>query len=103
MLRIAAAFLTLALSMASAKSYAVNLFQAVVIAGTELQPGEYTLNVDGDRIVMKRGKVSVEAKVRITTVETKNRSTSLTCNEANGKYQVREINLQGTNTKLVLD
>jgi hypothetical protein len=43
MMKIAVAFLTVALSMASAKSYSVNVFQPAVLAGTELETGEYKL------------------------------------------------------------
>jgi len=103
MIRIAVMLMTLALSIASAKSYTVETFRPVVLAGTEVKPGQYTLDVNGGSIVMRKGKVAVEANVKVETTGTKNKSTKFVCDEAGGKYQVKEIHLGGTDTKLVLN
>lgn len=103
MIRIAVVLMTLALSMASAKSYTVETFLPLVLAGTELKPGEYTLDLNGGSIVVRRGKVKVEANVRVETNGAKSKSTKFVCDEAGGKCQVKEIHLGGTDTKLVLN
>ena len=103
MIRIAVVLITLALSVASAKSYTVETFLPMVLAGTELKPGQYTLDLNGDSVVMRKGKVAVEAKVKSETTGTKSKSTKFVCDEAGGKYQVKEIHLGGTDTRLILN
>lgn len=103
MIRIAVVLMTLALSVASAKSYKVETFLPMVLAGTELKAGEYTLDLNGGSVVVRKGKVAVEANVKVETTETKSKSTKFVCDEAGGKYQVKEIHLGGTNTKLVVN
>ena len=103
MIRIAVLLMTLALSMASAKTYTVETFLPVVLSGTELKPGQYTLDLNGGSVVMRRGKVKVEANVKVETTGAKSKSTKFVCDEAGGKYQVKEIHLGGTNTKLVVN
>jgi len=103
MLRIAIALLTVALSIASAKSYTVNLFQPAVLAGTELKTGEYKLELDGDKIQLKNGKVLVEANVKVENAPERNRSTSMRLEDEGGRLHVKEIRLGGTNMKLVVN
>ena len=103
MIRIAVLLMTLALSVASAKSYTVETFLPMVLAGTELKPGEYTLDLNGDSVVMRKGKVKAEANVKVETNGAKSKSTKFVCDETGGSYQVKEIHLGGTNTKLVVN
>jgi hypothetical protein len=103
MLRIAAVFLALALSMAaSAKSYTVDVFVPMVLSGTELKPGSYTLDLNENKITVKKGKLAVEAGVKVETAESRVSSTKIRCEDIGGKYHIREIQLGGTNTKLVV-
>jgi len=102
MLRTAIAFLALALSVASAKSYTVESTLPMVLAGTELMAGSYTLNLEGDKISVKQGKTTFQASVRVETGTDKIRATSFRCEQVDGKYHIREIRLGGTNLKLVL-
>lgn len=103
MIRIAVAFLTVALSMASAKSYTVNVFQPAVLAGTELKAGEYKLEILGDKISLRSGKVKVEAPVTVENMPAENRSTTMRIDIDGGKSSIREIRLGGTNLKLVVN
>jgi hypothetical protein len=103
MIRIAVMLMTLALSIASAKSYTVETFHPMLLSGTELKPGQYKLDLNGGSIVLRKGKVAVEVKVKVETTGTKSKSTNFVCDEAGGKYQVKEIHLGGTDTKLVLN
>ena len=103
MIRIAVVLMTLALSVASAKSYTVETFLPMVLAGTELKPGEYTLDLNDSSVVLRKGKIKVEANVKVGTTEAKSKATKFVCDEAGGKLQVKEIHLGGTNTKLVVN
>lgn len=103
MLRIAVALLTVALSMASANTYRVNLFQPAVLAGTELKAGEYRLELDGGRIQLRNGQVLVEADVKVENVPQQHRNTSLRLENESGRMHIREIRLGGTNLRLVVN
>ncbi|MGE5487610.1 MAG: hypothetical protein ACM3ZB_07300 [bacterium] len=96
------AFLVLALSVASAKTYNVRLHQPSVVGDTELKAGDYKLDVQDTKIVLKGEKVAVESVVKVETVDSKYPSTSVRYANADGKNRLQEIRLGGTNMKLVL-
>ncbi len=104
MIRIAVALMALALSVAaSAKSYTLDVFVPMVLSGTELKPGTYTLDLNDNKIVVRRGKLAVEASVKVDSVEARIPATRIRCEDVGGKYQIREIRLGGTSMKLVMD
>ncbi len=97
------AFLLLGLAVASAKNFTVTLFQPAVVAGTELQPGDYRLTLEGDgKVVLTNGKTSVSSAVKVEQADSKFSATTvrLTAGE-NGKQKVDQIRLGGTKTRLV--
>ena len=70
--RILVAFTVLALAgLASAKSYSITLFELSVIGGTELKPGDYTLELKDEKVVIKKGKQMGEAAVKVETADSK--------------------------------
>jgi hypothetical protein len=97
-------FGTLALAVASAaSSYRVTLFQPSIINGTELKPGEYKVSVEDNKAVIKAGKQSVEANVKIEDSDRKYGNTTVRYSNGDGKYRVQEIHIGGTHTKLVFE
>lgn len=96
-------FLTFALAVASASTHNVQLFQPSVVSGQELKPGQYKLTIDDSKVVISKGKQSVEAAVQLETSDSKFSSTSVRYTNDNGKMKVREIRLGGTNTKLIFN
>src|SRR3954447_9314732 len=95
-------FATLGLAAASAAStYKLTLFQPSIVAGKELQPGRYKVELKENTAVISRGKQSVEASVRTETSDTKFDSTSVRYKNGDGKYRLEEIRLGGTATKIV--
>jgi hypothetical protein len=96
-------FLTLALAVASASTHSIQLFQPSIVSGQELKPGEYKLTLDDSKVVISKGKQSVEAPVKTETSDSKFSSTSVRYTNDNGKMKVREIRLGGTNTRLVFN
>jgi hypothetical protein len=71
--KITMAFMTAALMVASAaEKHNLTLFQPSFVNGTELAPGDYRMELDGDKVVISKGK-----------------------------NKVQEIRLGGTNRKLV--
>src|SRR5271168_493832 len=102
--RFVLSFGTLALALASAAStYSLTLFQPSMVGNTELKPGDYKLQVDGEKATIKNGKSSVEAAVKIETGDQKFANTVVRYSNGDGKYHVQEIRLGGTKTKLVFN
>jgi len=95
--------LTLSFAFAGPSSFNVTLFQPSIIAGTELKPGEYKVQLNGDKLTIKNGKKVVEASVKSEQVDSKYGATSVRYNNGDGKYTVTEIRVGGTNTKLVVN
>lgn len=89
------------LAVASGKSYSVNVFVPVTVGSTELKPGEYKLELMGDKAVISRGKVSVESPVKVVTEEKAFPRTSMKLTEAGGKTKIDEIRLGGQKTRVV--
>jgi hypothetical protein len=98
----ALALSALALGSASAKSYNVKLFRPSVVAGTELQPGEYKLDIGDDKIVLKGARVNTELNAVVETAADKFANTTLRYEERGGKSHLQEIRIGGTDKKIVL-
>jgi hypothetical protein len=98
------AFSTVALSVAiAADSYRVTLFQPSVINGETLKPGDYKVEVNGDRATIKGNGAKVEASIKTEPVEDKYSTTSVRYLKSDGAMRVEEIRLGGTKTKLVFN
>lgn len=97
-------FAAMSLSLVSAATHNFTLYQPTMVNGTELKPGEYRLEVNGDHVVMSQGKKNrVEASVTAEATDTKNAKTVLRYDNADGKMRLQEIRLGGTNQKLVIN
>lgn len=92
-----------ALAVASAAStYRVTFFQPSLVGTTEIRPGEYKIEVDGDKAVIKTGNTLVHAACKIENGDQKFASTVVRYSN-DGKFQVQEIRLGGTKTKLIFN
>ncbi len=92
-----------ALAVASAAStYRVTFFQPSVVGGAEIKPGEYKIELDGDKAVIKTGNVLVHAACKVENGDQKYANTVVRYSN-DGKYQVQEIRLGGTKTKLIFN
>jgi hypothetical protein len=96
-------FAVLALSIASAETYRVNLNHPSTVKGTELKAGEYKLDVQNGKAVIDNGKQKVEVPVKVENADQKFGTTSVVYTEENGKRTIHEIQLRGTKTKLLFD
>ncbi|HWQ57061.1 MAG TPA: hypothetical protein VN442_25470 [Bryobacteraceae bacterium] len=103
MKRLLLVFVTLALAVASAKTYRVTLFEHSVLAGTQLKPGDYKLEVKDSKVVITNGRQSAEAPVTVENANEKFASTSVRYNNGDGQYKIKEIRLGGTTMKLVVN
>lgn len=95
--------LAAAMAFAGTKSYTVTLSETAMVGGTELKPGDYKMEVQDQKLLIKRGKMSAEVPVKVEESAAKYGSTSISLASDNGKEKVEEIRLGGTHTKLVLN
>jgi len=96
-------FAVLALVVASAKSYSITLFQASVVAGHELKAGDYTVEVDGAKAIIRGRKESVEDGMKVEENTHKFGATTVRYDLDGGKYRIQSIHLGGTKTTLVFE
>ena len=97
----AAFLLLLAAAVASAKTYTVNLYQAAAFGEVELAPGQYKVEVNEGKAVIRNGKVHGESAVKVEDGTDKFDRTTIRFDNAGGKTKIQEIRLGGTRTKLV--
>ena len=96
-------FLVLALTVACAKTYWVTFYIPSAVAGVDLKPGEYRLDLNGSQVTLKNGRLVAESAVKVEQNGEKYKSTSVRCLNGDGRCHVQEIRLGGTNLKLVLN
>jgi len=96
-----ALFASLALASGSGSSYNVTLSERAVVAGKELKPGDYTVEVTGDKAVIKKGKETVETPVSVQSGDQKFSRTAIRYDRADGTYHLDQIQIGGTKTTLV--
>ncbi|HEV2200723.1 MAG TPA: hypothetical protein VGR73_12955 [Bryobacteraceae bacterium] len=87
----------------AATRYGVVFRNAAVVAGTEMKPGDYTVEVNGSKAMIRGGKQTVEAPIQVQQSDRKFSSTTVRYNIVDGKYKVTEIQVGGTKTRLVFD
>lgn len=98
------AFVFATAGFASATTYNVKVMETTNVHGTELKPGEYKLDVDNGKAVFRHGKTSVETAAKLATSDRKYKDTKfLYDNGSDGKLTLREIDLGGSNVKLLFE
>jgi hypothetical protein len=90
-------------ALASTKSFTVTLYEPSVVGGTELKAGDYKCELKDQKLVIKHGRDTMEAGVKIENSEAKYASTTVRYDTGDGKMKVQEIRVGGTTMKLVLD
>ena len=90
-------------ALASATTYNVKLLEATNVHGTKLKAGEYKLDVDNGKAVFHHGKTTAEAPATVTSADQKFKDTKfLYDNGSDGTMTLREIDLGGSNVRVVL-
>lgn len=88
------------MALAAGKSYTVKLYGPAMVGSTELKAGEYKVEVDNGKAMIKSGKTVKEADVKVENAEAKYTATTVKLG-AGEKPQIQEIRIGGTSTKLV--
>jgi len=91
----------LALSAMGA-TYHLSITSPTWVGTTQLKPGEYSLEVQGDKVMLKSGKNLTEIPAKVETESTKYDYTSLHITNTDGKNTLEEIWVGGTKTKIVV-
>ena len=93
-------FATVALAIANAASTVrLKLDKPAFFGGTKLKPGEYKVEVDGDKAVLKLGKNTIETTVKAQTEKRKFAGTQVGFDDSD---HIITIAIGGTTTMLVL-
>ena len=89
---------TLGLAVASAAShYSLKLSTAIAVGDKQLKPGDYQVELVGDKAVFKNGKTVVEVPATVQKNDTTYSVTSYQSKDS----KIEEIDLGGTNTRIV--
>jgi hypothetical protein len=96
-------FSTLALMVASAaeNTYHFTLQEPASVNGTTLKPGDYKVQMEGDKAILKYGKTVIEAPAKMETAEHKYSATSVDLDSVNNKPRLSEIHIGGTKARIV--
>jgi len=86
----------------AANSFQVQLYQPTTINGTTLKPGEAKLELKENKAMLKQGKTTVEATVKVETAKTKYLYTTIGYQEGSD-HKIKDICLAGTTTRLVFE
>jgi len=86
----------------AASSYHVVLYKPTTVNGTQLKAGDVKIELDGDKVVIKQGKITAEANVTVQNGTQKFYDTSVSYS-GDKIDQIQEIRLSGTATKLLFD
>lgn len=87
----------------AASSYHVTLYKPTSVNGTQLKPGDVKIELQGDKVVMKQGKTSVESNVTVQNGAQKFIDSTVSYSGDSSSNQVQEIRLGGTTTKLLFE
>ncbi len=91
------------LAIASAASnFNLNFYQPTVVNGTTLKVGEAKLELHDTKAIVKQGKTSVEANVKVETSNSKYLYTTIGYKDGDN-HQIKDITIAGTTTKLVFE
>jgi hypothetical protein len=90
-----------ALALAAAHSYSIKLVNDTWVGNTELKPGDYKVEMSGDKAVLRSGKNVFEVPAKMETDQQKHDGTSLILSHANSKAVLKEIRLGGSKDMIV--
>lgn len=98
-----AVLFALSLSAAyAANSYHVSLVKPTTVNGATLNPGDCKIELQGDKVIIKQGKTTVEASVTVQNAPQKFVLTTVGYNEGSSS-ELHDVHLAGTTLKLTFD
>ena len=93
-------FSAISLAVASAaNSFHVDLYQPTMINGTTLKAGEAKVQLEEGKVILRQGKTSVEATVKVETNKDKYTYTSVGYKDG-ADHKIKDICVGGTTTHI---
>jgi hypothetical protein len=86
----------------AASTYHVRISDPTWVGQSQLKPGDYQVTVDGDKVTFKMGKNVVAVPAKVETNTAKFSDTQMDIKTENGQAQLKELDLGGTKSKIVL-
>ena len=86
----------------AASSFNLNFYQPTVVNGTTLKVGEAKLEIKDNKAIVKQGKTSVEAAVKVESGSNKYLYTTVGYKDGDN-HQIKDITIAGTTTKLIFE
>ena len=87
----------------AASTYHLRISDPTWVGTSELKPGEYEVQVDGDKVTFKQGKNVIAVSAKVETNASKFAGTQMDVKTENGQAKLRELDLGGTKSKILLD
>lgn len=94
--------LSLAVASAAGNNFRVDLYQATVVNGTTFKPGEAKLEIKDSKALLKQGKVTAEASVKVEANKDKYLYTTVGYKDGTN-HQIKDICVAGTTTHIVFE
>ncbi len=102
MKKVTLAGLTLAVAaFAASNTFHVTFDSAAWIGTFEVKPGNYKIQIEGDKAILKSGKNVIEVPAKLESAEHKFQTNSVVINTIDHKQKVEEIQIGGTNERIV--
>jgi hypothetical protein len=95
--------LSMGLAAGAASRYSVTIGERAEIGVQSVKPGDYSVEVEGNRATLKGAGTSIEMPVRVVEGDAKFPRTAVRYNLAGGKYRLEQIQIGGTKTTLIFD
>ena len=93
-------FAIVAMAVVSAAAhYDVTFYDPVMINGTMLKPGDYSLEIKENTAIIKQGKMTVQASVKLENSDKKFQTNTVRLDGT----RLDEIRLGGTRTRVVFE
>src|ERR1017187_4163226 len=92
--------LSLAVASAAGNNFRVDLYQPTVVNGTNFKPGEAKLEIKDNKALLKQGKITAEASVKVEANKDKYLYTTVGYKDGN-THEIKDICVAGTTTHIV--
>ncbi len=99
-----AVFLVLSLAIsavAAVERHSITLADRYVVKDKILQPGVYTVEIEGDKAVLKRGDEVVISEGRVETVKRKHLFTAIISKKKDGKLWLEGVEIGDSNRRVL--
>jgi hypothetical protein len=93
--------LTLPAAHAADNNYRFSLQHQATLNGTQLKPGDYRIQVDGDKATVRLGKTVIEAPVKVESADRKFQVTTVGLEGTGNNLRISEIAIGGSTTRIV--